>query len=140
MKRVSCFHHIMCLGETKGIDIIMNDKIFQEIFDRLQDYLPEDWKRVIYFVGYTKGSYSMKFYTQNEEGEYFDCFHLQGITKGQIIKLFMDIDKIISKERAKLADKDKWSSLTMRVEKNGAMKTDFDYEDHTDDMVLYEKT
>ncbi|MCI9096796.1 MAG: DUF600 family protein, partial [Lachnospiraceae bacterium] len=54
-------------------------------------------------------------------------------------KLFMDIDKIISKERAKLADKDKWSSLTMRVEKNGAMKTDFDYEDHTDDMVLYEK-
>ena len=55
MKRVSCFHHIMCLGETKGIDIIMNDKIFQEIFDRLQDYLPEDWKRVIYFVGYTKG-------------------------------------------------------------------------------------
>ena len=37
------------------------------------------------------------------------------------------------------ADKDKWSSLTMRVEKNGAMKTDFDYEDHTDDMVLYEK-
>jgi len=55
------------------------------------------------------------------------------------LKLFMDIDKIISKERAKLADKDKWSSLTMRVEKNGAMKTDFDYEDHTDDMVLYEK-
>ncbi len=117
----------------------MHDKIFQDIFDRIQDYLPRDWKRVIYFVGYTEGSYSMKFYSQNGEGEYLDCFHMQGATKGQLVKLFMDIDKILSKERIELSDEHKWSSLTMVVEENGTMKTEFDYEDLTNDMISYEK-
>ncbi len=118
----------------------MNDKIFQNIFDRLQYYLPEAWKKVIYFAGYTEGSYSMKFYIQDEKGEYTDCFHLQGVSKGQLVKVFMDIDKVLSKEREKLDDKHKWLSFTMIVEENGAMKTDFDYEDCSDDVISYEKS
>lgn len=117
----------------------MNDKIFQNIFDRLQYYLPEAWKKVIYFAGYTEGSYSMKFYIQDEKGEYTDCFHLQGVSKGQLVKVFMDIDKVLSKERIDLDDKQKWSFFTMIVEVNGAMKAEFDYEDHTNDMISYEK-
>jgi hypothetical protein len=117
----------------------MNNKVFQDIFDRIQDYLPVGWKRMIFFAGYTEGSYSMKFYSQDEKGEYLDCFNMQGITKGQLVKLFMDIDKVLSKERIDLDDKQKWSFFTMIVEVNGAMKAEFDYEDHTNDMISYEK-
>ncbi len=117
----------------------MNNKVFQDIFDKIQDYLPMDWNRMIYFAGYTEGSYSMKFYTQDEKGKYLDCFNMQGVTKGQLVKLFIDIDKVLSKERAALGDKPQWSSLTMIVEANGAMKTEFDYEDHSDDMISFEK-
>ena len=117
----------------------MNDKIFQDIFDKIQDYFPENWRRMIFFAGYTKGSYSMKFYFREEKREYLDCFRLQGVTKGQLVKLFMDIDKVISKERIELDDEHKWSSLTMIVEADGTMKTEFDYEDHSEDMISYEK-
>lgn len=117
----------------------MNNKIFQDIFDRIQNYLPVDWEHMIFFAGYTEGSYSMKFYTKDGKSGYLDCFNMQGITKGQLVKLFMDIDKVLSKERTNLDDKHKWSSLTMIVEADGTMKTEFDYEDHTEDMISYEK-
>jgi len=31
----------------------MNEKLFQDIFDKVQDYLPADWEKMVFFAGYT---------------------------------------------------------------------------------------
>ncbi|MEZ3461740.1 MAG: antitoxin YezG family protein [Lachnospiraceae bacterium] len=117
----------------------MNEKLFQDIFDKVQDYLPADWEKMVFFAGYTDGSYSMKFYSRNNGAEYIDCFCLQGITKKMLIRLFMDIDKILAEERMSLDEKNRWTVFTMQVDSDGNMRTEFDYIDHTEDMVSYER-
>lgn len=117
----------------------MNNSIFQNIFDKIQDYLPDNWQKMIFFAGYTNGSYSMKFYAKMEQGTCVDCFNIPGISKAKLIKLFMEIDQIIKKERDKLDENNKWTILTMSVDSNGKMKTNFDYYDHSKDMISFEK-
>jgi hypothetical protein len=118
----------------------MNNDFFQNIFDILQPALPNDWKKMVLFVGYTSGSYTMKYYTQNDKGVYTDCFSQKRINKAQLIKLFMSIDKIVSPERKKLDEKNRWSVLTMTVANDGTMKTEFDYSDISENAIAYEQS
>ena len=117
----------------------MNEKVFQEVWDKIQDYLPADWQRMVFFAGYTEDSYSMKFYSKPDNGSYIDCFRLPGAVKAKLIKLFMDVNKILAEERKKLDDKNKWTVFTMMVDSDGNMKADFDYSDHSEDMISYER-
>lgn len=116
----------------------MDDNIFQNVFDLIQDYLPDGWEKTVLFVGYTTGSYSMKFYAKTNS-RYIDCFSFAGVSKKDLTKLFMKIDKVLKTERNKLTEKNKWTVLTMVVDSTGAMKTFFEYDDHSDDMIAYEK-
>ena len=61
------------------------------------------------------------------------------IGNAQLIKVFMNIDKIIKVERDKLDDKSKWSVMTMIVDADGNMKTEFDYSDISEDSIGYEQ-
>ena len=115
----------------------MNEKLFQNIFEKIQDVLPHDWKRVMFYAGYTKGSYSMKYYVDNGDG-YIDCFNLGNIKKTQLIQLFMSIDKIISCERKSLEENNKWTVLSMFVSSDGMVKTEFDYTDISENIISYE--
>ncbi len=115
----------------------MNESKLQIIFDKLQGVLPEKWNEIVLFVGYTVGSYSMKYYLKNSKGEYVDCFQ-EGPSKVQLIKLFMEIDKEIANERNKLDDMHRWSVLTMIVDNQGNMKTEFDYCDISENFISYE--
>lgn len=117
----------------------MDNKIFQEVFDKIQPFLPKDWNKVILFIGYTEGSYSMKYYTYNSQGNCTDCFGQAGVSKAKLIQLFMGIDKILSKARKELDDKDKWSVMTMIVNSDGSMKTEFDYDNLSEDFIAYEQ-
>lgn len=117
----------------------MNEKVFQNVFDKIQDYLPVDWEQVIFFAGYTAGSYSMKFYFKSSGGEYIDCFSLSSVTKTMLTRLFIEIDKILTEERNILDEKNRWTVFTMKVNYKGNMKTEFDYSDHSADMISYEK-
>ncbi len=117
----------------------MNEKIFQEIFDLLQDFLPQNWTKTILFAGYTKGSYSMKYYCRTGNGTFTDCFSFDGVSRANLLKLFVNIDKILSKERESLDDNSRWTVLTMMVDRDGKLKTEFDYDDHSEDMLAYEK-
>lgn len=116
----------------------MNEKMFQEVFDLLQSLLPENWTKTILFVGYTKGSYNMKYYCRTENGTFTDCFSLDGVSRANLLDLFVNIDKILSKERVSLEDNNRWSVLTMMVDNDGKMKTEFDYNDHSKDMLAFE--
>ncbi|MBR4329994.1 MAG: DUF600 family protein, partial [Candidatus Riflebacteria bacterium] len=54
----------------------MNQAIYQTIFDKLQNYLPEKWNKLVFFAGYTDGSYSMKYYIEKGDNKYIDCFNI----------------------------------------------------------------
>lgn len=118
----------------------MNDEIFQKVFDELQPVLPNDWKKLILFVGYTVGSYTMKLYTSDENNIFTDCFSQKESNKARLIKLFMNIDKILETERKIFDDKDKWTVMTMIVDANGNMKTEFDYVDLGENAIAYEQS
>ena len=117
----------------------MNEQVFQDVFDKLQDVLPAGWKKVIFYAGYTDGSYSMKFYTDCGDGIFTDCFSFKEVGKAQLIKLFMDIDKVLGQERKELEQKSRWSVMTMIVDANGSMKTEFDYTDISENAIAYEQ-
>lgn len=116
----------------------MNEKIFQDVFDMVQDTLPDDWVQMVFFAGYTDGSYSMKFYSKSNGGEYIDCFHMPKTDNANLIKLFMKIDRILSKARTMPDDTNKWSIFTMIVDSDGKMKTEFDYGDYSENLAAYE--
>ena len=117
----------------------MNNEIFQEVFDILQPVLPKGWEKMVLFVGYTTGSSTMKYYTSDNSGKYTDCFSQKGINKAQLIKLFMNIDKVVSSERKKLDEKSRWSVMTMLVSSEGSMQTEFDYSDISENVIAYEQ-
>lgn len=116
----------------------MENTIFQNVFDLIQGYLPDGWEKTVLFVGYTTGSYTMKFYAKMNN-DYIDCFSFEGVSKVDLIRLFMKIDKVLKVERDKLSGKDEWTVFTMSVDSTGSMKTFFDYEDHSEDMIAFEK-
>lgn len=117
----------------------MNNEIFQNIFDIVQPLLPDSWNKMVLFVGYTAGSYTMKYYTADVKGEYTDCFSQEGINKAQLIKLFMNIDKVVGPERKKLDERNKWTVLTMTVTNDGKMTTEYDYSDISENAIAYEQ-
>ena len=118
----------------------MNNDIFQKVFDLLQPMLPDNWEKMILYVGYSTGSYSMKFYTCDTSGIYTDCFSYGEVSKSKLIQLFMSIDKLLASERGILDEKNKWSVMTMIVNSDGKMKTEFDYADFSENTIAYEQS
>ena len=51
---------------------------------------------------------------------------------------FKNIDSFVSKARAK--EKEPWSNMTMVVESDGSMHTDFDYTDLSEGNYKYKKS
>ena len=116
----------------------MNNTIYQTIFDKLQAYLPTIWDEVVFYVAYTEGSYSMKYYVKNGP-EITSCFNMLNINKSQLVMLFMSIDKELSAERKTLSIKDRWSVMTMIISADGNVKTHFDYTDISENSLVFEK-
>lgn len=112
----------------------MNNELFQEIFDKLQDGLPEEWDKVVLYVAYFDGNFTMKYYAKKDETGYVDCYNIEGMNNSKLVKLFMSLNNIIAPDREKLGKK-KWSVMTMIVSADGEFKTEFDY-DNIDDISL----
>ena len=117
----------------------MNSDMYQNIFDLLAEVLPENWSKLVFMAGYTVGSYSMKYYVKTESDNYLDCFELGNIDNLQILQLFIKLDSVISPERSSLKESEKWNVLSMTVDSDGKMKTDFDYTDISNDVITYEE-
>ena len=117
----------------------MDNKVFQDIFDILQPVLPKEWKKFLLFIGYTEGSYTMKYYTCNDSGLYIDCFSQKEVSRAQLIRIFMNIDKIVSPQRKELDEKSRWTVMTMIVSADGSMRSEFDYDDISENAIQYER-
>ena len=115
----------------------MKDIPYQSIFNTLQEILPDDWHKVVFYAQYGENSYSMKYFVDSGDGVYTDCFKLKGISKRDIIKAFALIDSQIMPIRKKLSKKDTWSVMTLIVDDEGNSKADYEYEDISEDSIGY---
>ena len=114
---------------------MMNDKIYQIIFDEVSNFLPVEWSKVIVYLEHGEESYSYSFYVKVDK-HYINCFDV-GVSERKLFAAFSKIEKKVSKERKKL---DKcWSNMTMIVDNKGNMKTAFDYTDLSQGNYKYKK-
>lgn len=116
---------------------MMNDKIYQLIFDEISNFLPANWTKLVMYLEYGEESYLYSFYVKTD-GKYVKCYDLD-VSKKNICDAFSRIDDEVFKERSKL-DKDKrWTNMTMVVDDGGNMKADFDYTDLSNGNYQYKK-
>lgn len=108
--------------------------ILQAIFNEVYNYLPDGWEKVVIYLEYGVDSYSMAFYAK-VMGKYTKCYDLGTATDEQIAAAFRKIDQLILPAQKK----DKWTNMTMIVEANGKMHTDFDYTDLSESAYKYSK-
>ena len=116
----------------------MNNTIYQAIFNKLQEYLPANWDEVVFYAAYAEGSYSMKYYVKKGT-EITSCFNLMNVSKAQLVKLFMSIDRELVAERKSLPTKDLWSVMTMVIGADGNMKTHYDFTNICENSISFEK-
>ena len=117
---------------------MMDNKIFQLIFDELSKFLPNDWKKLVVYLEHGEDSYSYSFYVMTNK-EYVKCFNLENVSEESIMKSFSKIEKAVSKERSHLSSEHKWSNMTMLVEATGKMKSFYDYTDLSKGTYAYKK-
>ena len=116
---------------------MMNDKIYQAIFDELSKYLTAEWDKLIVYLEYGNASYSFAFYIKAGD-KYIKCYDIPSVSDKELAKSFSAIDKIVSKERSQ-EKKALWTNMTMTVTKTGQMHTDFDYTDLSEGTYQFKK-
>lgn len=115
----------------------MKELSYQSIFNTLQEILPDDWHKVVFYAQYGESSYSMKYFVASGNGNYTECFKIKGISKRDIIKVFAAIDSKIMPIRKELSKKDTWYVMTLIVDNEGNFKADYEYDDVSDDLIEF---
>ncbi|MCD8020325.1 MAG: antitoxin YezG family protein [Clostridiales bacterium] len=116
---------------------MIKKKTFQIIFDQVCRCLPSEWDKLVIYLEYGAASYAYSFYIQ-KNGKYINGFDIPGTSEKKIADSFKKVDKAVFKDRE--ASKDElWTNMTMIVDANGTMHSDFDYTDLTEDAYEYKK-
>lgn len=116
---------------------MINDKIYQGIYDEISKYLTPGWEKLVVYLEYGNASYSFSFYVKTKEG-YTKCFDLPDVSEKALDASFKEINKLVSGERNKEKDA-LWTNMTMIVTANGNMHTDLDYTDLSDGVYQFKK-
>ncbi len=115
----------------------MNPDIIQQIFDELQNCLPEDWQRVaLRFEDVPDVKTSVKFYVNCGQG-YIQCFDLVEDIR-VLYPTLVSIKDILTKEKATLPQKDKWTVFTFIVDEQGDFNAYYDYDYRAENELDYE--
>lgn len=117
----------------------MDETVFQKIYECLAPVLPRQWENVVFYAGYTSGSYSMKYYYKTADKPFSDCFSQSEVPRDKIILAFVKIDKVLYPERNGLTEDKRWNVFTMRLDSTGKVDVDFDYSPIDDTRIEYEK-
>ena len=116
---------------------MMNEKVYQAIFNEIAPFIPEGWTKLVVYLEYGEDSYSFSFYYKDGK-KYTKCFNIQNISEDALFAAFKKIDKVIAPERKKTKG-DLWSNMTMLVDSDGNMHTDFDYTDLSSGTYQFKK-
>lgn len=115
---------------------MINEKIYQDIYNELNKYLASGWEKMVVYLEYGNASYTFSFFVKDKEG-YTKCFDLPGVQDKDLDASFKKIDALVSKERNK--ETQKWSNMTMIIAQNGDMHSDLDYTDLSEGTYQYKK-
>lgn len=107
----------------------MKDMPYDMIFEYLQITFPTDWKNIIFYAVLSPDSYSMKYYIEQAEGKYIDCFSISSINRTILNRSFMNIYNILNTYRKSLPEKECWSSIILYIDVNGKFTAKFGYDD-----------
>ena len=116
---------------------MMNEKIYQAVFNKIAPFLPDGWSKLVVYLEYSENSYSFSFF-YNDGKKYIKCFDIPSVSEEAIFSAFKEIDQIVSLERNKISS-DMWSNMTMVVSSDGSMHTDFDYTDLSSGTYQFKK-
>lgn len=116
---------------------MINEEVYQIIFDELSQYLLPYWEKLIVYLEYGNNSYTFSFYVKDEH-RIVKCFDLPGVTEEALASSFKKIDIIVSKERRNEKG-NLWSNITMTVMNTGDMHADYDYSDLSEGTYEYKK-
>ncbi len=116
---------------------MMNEKIYQAVFDTIAPLLPEEWSKLVIYLEYGENSYSFSFF-YNDGKKYIKCFDIANVSEDALYSSFRKIDKIVAPERKKIKG-DLWSNMTITIESNGSMHADFDYTDLSSGTYRFKK-
>ena len=116
---------------------MINDRVYQTILDEISKYLPIDWSKLVVYLEYGELSYFVSFYVKESEN-YIKCYDLNGISDEDLYQSFKKINNDIAVQRDMIVG-EKWSNMTMVVERSGKMHVDFDYTDLTESAYQYSK-
>lgn len=114
---------------------MINDTIYLKIFNIIKPLLPDEWEKLVVYIGYGNESYNMSFYV-GVNGKMIKCFDLPDADQKDILLAYSEINKIVSVERDKEADK--WSSMTLVVVGDD-FHADFDYSEIPIGDIDYKK-
>lgn len=78
-------------------------KMLQGIASILEETLPEDWSKVVFYAEYAEGAFSIEYYVAGSgKDDFVKCFDQKGVSRASLMKNFMAINKFIEPERAAL--------------------------------------
>lgn len=114
------------------VDIhLLQQKMYQDIFSKIQKFLPQGWKKVDFHIYHTSRYYGIKFYVLIESNEWIDCFKLRD--ENGFDFNFLSIDDNIAIVWNQLPKKHKWHVLNMIVDSQGKINVAYDYADNLRD-------
>ncbi len=89
-------------------------KMLQGIASILEETLPEDWSKVVFYAEYAEGAFSIEYYVAGSgKDDFVKCFDQKGVSRASLMKNFMAINKFIEPERAALKPEKRWGSMTL---------------------------
>ena len=114
--------------------------MLQGIASILEETLPEDWSKVVFYAEYAEGAFSIEYYVAGSgKDDFVKCFDQKGVSRASLMKNFMAINKFIEPERAALKPEKRWGSMTLILHSNGKFKVDYDYS-QSHPCILFERT
>ncbi len=115
------------------INNMINKEIYQQIFDKIELFVPTNWEKIIIYLEYGEASYSFSFF-YNDGDKYIKCYDIPSISEDKLYEAFKELNTIVSAERIK---GDLWSNMTMVVDRESNIKAYFDYTDFSSGNFEY---
>lgn len=116
---------------------------FELIATKIQEILPADWEKVVFYAEVTESSYEMFYYVYVPDCETplqcYDIPDLYEVDEEQIDEVFGDLYTPLLEEQLDFEKqgKDKWTSYTFVLESNGKFSVNYDYSEADSNVSDY---
>ena len=105
----------------------MSEEVYQEIFEAVFPFLPDDWQRLIIREVFASDGNEVKFFVQDSSLQYHDPFSL-GLNADAVFSISRTIHDSLIHMRPQQG-KERWNSITIDIDNEGFFNTSFGYDD-----------